>query len=261
MDINYEILDRNTGLISKEEQEKIAGKKVLIAGCGLGSLIAVAAVRLGFHHFVLVDADTVDVSNLNRQEYSSEDIGKKKVDALADRLKTINRHVVIETRPVFVETKNADTLVGNCDIVVDTIDPFESALAVVALHRAARDKGVMVVYPIDSGWGGGAFVFSRESTSIENMLGYSSPEPIEQYTEENLRERFLAYYLGIIPEYFGSVMSDLQTGKISHIPQPISAAYIATAISVTALKRVATEQPIKLAPDMIKFDPYLEQAT
>ena len=58
----------------------------MIAGCGIGSTIAEACVRLGFEHLTLIDKDRVEAHNLNRQDFAAADIGTPKVDALARRL-------------------------------------------------------------------------------------------------------------------------------------------------------------------------------
>ena len=69
---------RNSGYVSAETQAKIRQKTLLIAGCGIGSSVAICAARMGFDKFVLVDGDVVDAHNLNRQFYDFADIASRK---------------------------------------------------------------------------------------------------------------------------------------------------------------------------------------
>ncbi len=67
--------NRNSGYVSPSLQERIRGSRLLIAGCGVGSAVAEAAVRIGFREILLVDADTIEEHNLNRQNFTFDDIG------------------------------------------------------------------------------------------------------------------------------------------------------------------------------------------
>ena len=70
---------KNVLYISPKEQNNIRDIKIVFAGVGLGSVIAEAALRLGFENFVLIDGDTIELSNLNRQNYDNESVNKSKV--------------------------------------------------------------------------------------------------------------------------------------------------------------------------------------
>lgn len=71
---------------------------VLIIGVGtVGSLVSMYFTRIGVSRFILVDCDTVEASNLSRTVYVFEDVGKPKVEALANRLRSVNPGVNIIT--------------------------------------------------------------------------------------------------------------------------------------------------------------------
>ena len=75
-------------------QQKLDHATVGIAGLGgLGSNIAVHLARLGVGRLVLVDFDTVEISNLNRQHYTMKDIGIPKTLALLEQLEAINPYL------------------------------------------------------------------------------------------------------------------------------------------------------------------------
>ena len=92
----------------KELQKKISKEIVAVCGLGgLGSNIAIALARAGIGKLVLIDFDKVDVTNLHRQQYKAEQIGKFKTDALAENLREIAPYIELETHTVCVTEKNA----------------------------------------------------------------------------------------------------------------------------------------------------------
>ncbi|WP_027722101.1 sulfur carrier protein ThiS adenylyltransferase ThiF [Maridesulfovibrio zosterae] len=94
-----------------------------IAGAGgLGSNCAMHLVRCGFKKFVLVDFDRIEESNLNRQFYRMDQLGKFKVDALSNNLLEINPDLDIT---ILHETVNSGNMIGifnDCDVVVEAFD-------------------------------------------------------------------------------------------------------------------------------------------
>lgn len=104
-------------------QQKLDRAAVGIAGLGgLGSNIAVFLARLGVGRLVLVDFDTVEVSNLNRQHYTMRDLGRPKADALRDQLIEINPYLDYETYTTRVTPENAPQLFADCDVVCEAFD-------------------------------------------------------------------------------------------------------------------------------------------
>jgi len=114
--------------------EKLKNKKVGVAGAGgLGSNIAVALVRSGVKKLVIADFDTIELSNLNRQQFFHDQIGRVKVEALKENLLRINPFVKIEALCEMVDEKNAAKIFGDCDILVEA---FDRAAAKVMLAEA-----------------------------------------------------------------------------------------------------------------------------
>jgi sulfur carrier protein ThiS adenylyltransferase len=98
-------------------------KRVGIAGCGgLGSNCAMALARVGVGTLVIVDFDMVEETNLNRQYYFFDQIGMKKVDALAVNLKRACPTVVTEAHALKVVPDNVARLFGSCDVIVEAFD-------------------------------------------------------------------------------------------------------------------------------------------
>lgn len=115
--------------------DAVSHARVAIAGLGgLGSNIAVMLARSGVEHLFLVDFDTVDITNLNRQMYRIPDLGRPKTDALPDILRQINPYLDIQTRCVRVTEDNAAALFGEYPIVCEAFDkPDNKAMLINTL--------------------------------------------------------------------------------------------------------------------------------
>ena len=107
-----QICDKRFGT---EVYEKLRESRVAVAGLGgLGSHIAVMLARSCIGTLRLIDFDYVDISNLNRQEYYVEDIGKPKTECLKEKLLKINPFLHIITDQVRVTGDNAEEIGKNC---------------------------------------------------------------------------------------------------------------------------------------------------
>lgn len=112
--------------VGRAGQEQLKRSRVLLIGAGgLGSPAAMYLAAAGVGTLGIVDGDTVDVSNLQRQILHGEsDLKRPKTASAADALRRINPHVVLELHPVFLDETNALELVAAYDIVVDGTDNF-----------------------------------------------------------------------------------------------------------------------------------------
>lgn len=105
----------------------LAGKKVGIAGAGgLGSNCAAALVRAGVGTLVIADFDSVAESNLDRQFYFADQVGRLKVEALRDNLERIDPGVRTEIHPVRLDPESAAAIFAACDVVVEAFDSAEA---------------------------------------------------------------------------------------------------------------------------------------
>ena len=112
---------------SERIQKKLKDSTVGIAGLGgLGSNAAVALARAGIGHLILVDFDKVELSNLGRQYYFQEDIGKFKTDALKEILSKINPDVNISIINLKLEKGNMDEHFKDADVVIEALDNAET---------------------------------------------------------------------------------------------------------------------------------------
>ncbi len=121
--------------------EKLKSASAAVAGLGgLGSNIAVSLARAGIGKLLLVDHDKVELSNLNRQQYDTLDLGMYKTDALRRSLKRINPYLEIETETVLVTEENAAALFGDFKIVCEAFDRADQkAMLINALLEQCPD--------------------------------------------------------------------------------------------------------------------------
>jgi sulfur carrier protein ThiS adenylyltransferase len=122
---------RNTSQV----YEKVKVSRVGIAGLGgLGSHVAIALARTGVGHLHLVDFDVVEPSNLNRQEYRLNHIGKYKTEALKSQIEEINPYVTVTIDTVKITENNAIDIFQNDDIVCEAFDlPEQKAMLINTL--------------------------------------------------------------------------------------------------------------------------------
>jgi len=109
-------------------QEKLAAARVLCVGAGgLGSPVLAYLAAAGVGRIGIVDDDTVDVTNLQRQIlYTMDDLGAPKAARAADRLRSLNPQIALDPIPVRLRAGNARELVRLYDVVVDGTDTFGS---------------------------------------------------------------------------------------------------------------------------------------
>ena len=124
--------------LSERHGEKIQNifESATVAICGLGGLgsnIAFALARAGIGKLILIDFDSVDITNLHRQQYKANQIGMEKTEALKDNLLEIAPYVAIETHSVRISENNAEELLEEADIICEAFDDAECKAMLVNL--------------------------------------------------------------------------------------------------------------------------------
>jgi molybdopterin/thiamine biosynthesis adenylyltransferase len=127
--------------IGGQGQQVLKAARVLIVGAGgLGAPAALYLAAAGVGVIGVADADTVALSNLQRQViYAVSDIGKLKVDAAANALRALNPHVQVDSHALALNAINVDQVIASYDLVLDGTDNFETRFAVnTACVRAKK---------------------------------------------------------------------------------------------------------------------------
>lgn len=114
-------------------QAKFDAGRVAICGLGgLGSNVAIALARAGVGFLHLIDFDRVDLSNLNRQQYTVDQLGRYKTEALAEALERIAPYCSIRTDTVRVTEENLPALLAEDDVICEAFDRPEAKAMLVS---------------------------------------------------------------------------------------------------------------------------------
>ncbi|MBR3883456.1 MAG: tRNA threonylcarbamoyladenosine dehydratase [Bacteroidaceae bacterium] len=128
-------LQRGELILGEEKQQRLANAHILIVGLGgVGSWVAEMLCRAGVGQFTIIDADIVDVTNINRQMPALQStVGKAKCDVVAERMRAINPKVQLTVVNEFIDEENIRQLLDKTeyDFVVDAIDTLPSKAALI----------------------------------------------------------------------------------------------------------------------------------
>lgn len=217
--------ERTALLLGKASVERLARKRVAVFGVGgVGGFVCEGLVRAGIGAIDIVDKDTVALSNLNRQLIALHStVGKNKVDVLEERLKDINKNLIIKKYKCFFLPETSETFdFREYDYVVDAIDTVTGKIELIL---KAKEAGV----PIISAMGAGnkldptafqvsdiyktsvcplARVMRRElkKRGVEKLkVVYSKEEPIKPQFEEG--EEVVPGSISFVPPALGLIIA------------------------------------------------------
>ena len=217
--------ERTALLLGKASVEKLAEKRVAVFGVGgVGGFVCEGLVRAGIGAIDIVDKDIVAISNINRQLIALHStVGKNKVDVLEERLKDINKDLIIKKYKCFFLPETSETFdFREYDYVVDAIDTVTGKIELIL---KANEAGV----PIISAMGAGnkldptafqvsdiyktsvcplARVMRRElkKRGVEKLkVVYSKEEPIKPQFEEG--EEVVPGSVSFVPPALGLIIA------------------------------------------------------
>ena len=181
-------------------QKKLKGASILLIGTGgLGSPLGLYLASAGVGRIGLVDFDVVDFTNLQRQVlYTTQDVGKPKLEVAKARLSAINPHITIETHEVRLTSENALEILKGYDVIVDGTDNFPTRYLV---NDACVLLGKPNVY-------GSIFRFEGQASVFDSIRGpcyrclYPEPPPpglVPSCAEGGV--------LGILPGIVGTIQA------------------------------------------------------
>lgn len=146
------MFQRTELLIGKENLNKLQHSHVIVFGVGgVGGFAIEALVRSGVGEISIVDFDTVDLTNLNRQIIATQDsIGKLKTSVMRDRLLSINPNVIVHEFPEKFSMENSGLFFKDkkYDYIVDAIDLVTSKLA---LAEIAKNLSIPIISSMGTG--------------------------------------------------------------------------------------------------------------
>lgn len=160
--------------VGVEGQEKISSGRVLIIGAGgLGAPVSLYLAAAGVGTIGIADADTVDLSNLQRQIcHFTKDIGRPKVLSAKEKIEAINPNVKVVTYQEYIDSKNILDIIRDYDFIVDGTDNFPIKFLI-------NDACVMAEKPFSHGgilrFEGQTFTHIPGSACYRCLFGFPPP--------------------------------------------------------------------------------------
>jgi molybdopterin-synthase adenylyltransferase len=183
-------------------QQMLKNARVLIVGAGgLGCPVLQYLSAAGVGTIGIIDFDTIELHNLHRQIlYTAEDVGKKKAETAAQKLKAQNPNVIIEIFNLMLNVDNAEELISKYDVVIDGCDNFETRYIV-------NDTSVKLKKPLVYG----SILKSEGQVAIFNYNGSKhlrdlypeapNPEDVPSCSEVGV--------IGVVPGMIGMMMCSM----------------------------------------------------
>ena len=198
----------------KEGQETLKNASVLLVGAGgLGSPAATYLAAAGVGRIGLVDFDTVEASNLQRQIlYGNSDVGRPKLEAASERLQDLNPHVEVERHELRLTSDNALDIIDDYDVVADGTDNFPTRYLV---NDACVMTGTPNVYASIFRFEGQVSVFATEDGPCYRCLYEEPPPPglVPSCAEGGV--------LGILPGFIGTLQATEVIKLLTGIGEPL----------------------------------------
>lgn len=169
----WEMIIRQMSIVDEREQEKFKSSRIAVIGCGgIGGQTIEMLARMGVGELVLVDEDSFDWTNLNRQTLATtEEIGLVKSEIAKQKIEKINPYVKVTSFNEHVDESNIDKILNDTDIVIDALD---NIITRVIVSRKARDNMIPYIHGAIHGTLGQITVFLSNTKSYEEMFNLPS---------------------------------------------------------------------------------------
>lgn len=169
----WEIISRQMSIVTKSQQTRFKEAKIAVIGCGgIGGAVIEMLARMGIGELNIIDKDSFDMSNLNRQAMSSLDvIGQSKSIVTKEKIGKINPYTKINAFDDELNEKNMNKVLKNCDIAIDALD---NLITRILLSRYTRDVEIPFVHGAIHGTKGQLSIFTHETKSYEELFSLPS---------------------------------------------------------------------------------------
>jgi molybdopterin/thiamine biosynthesis adenylyltransferase len=255
--IYEQAFSRNIGWVTPEEQQRLRGKRVAIAGGGgVGGVHLLTLVRLGVSKFHIADFDTFGLANFNRQVGAMmSTLDQPKIEVLERMARDINPEVEIRLFPEGVNKDNLADFLGGVDLYVDALDFFAFEARQQTFAMCAR-LGVPATTAAPLGMGTALLNFLPGKMSFEEYFGWGELPDLDKairfvvgLAPAGLHRPYL-----VLPE---SVNFAEQRGPSTFMACQLCAGVVAT----EALKILLGRGKVLAAPYGMQFDAYRNKLT
>jgi len=205
---------------TEETQQRLRAARVLVVGLGgLGCPAAMYLAGAGVGTLVLCDGDVVSPTNLHRQLlFDATQLGQRKVEAAAQRLRAINPHIGVETVDRFADLEYLADAVSDFDLVLDGTDNFFTKFAI---NDACEAAGVPLVYGSIFQYEGQVSVFHLRTPDGGDGYSYRDlfPEAPPPGLTQNCGE---AGVIGVLPGVIGCLQAAEAVKVITGLGEPLA---------------------------------------
>lgn len=250
-----EAFQRNRGLITEEEQQKLRNSRVAIAGMGgVGGVHLITLARLGIGKFTIADPDIFEVANFNRQHGASlVNVGRNKAEVMAEVAREINPELDIRIIPAAIGAWNVDEFLAGADLFLDGLDFFAIDARRLVFRRAA-ELGIWAVTAGPIGFSTAWLTFDPCGMTFDQYFDLrEGMSPLEQA---------VAFGVGLAPRATHRHYIDFREVDVARQRGPSAALACELAAGVAAseaLKILVGRGHLRPAPCYGQFDAYVQQ--
>lgn len=182
----WEIISRQMSIVSKSQQTRFKEAIIAVIGCGgIGGAVIEMLARMGVGELNIIDKDSFDMSNLNRQLMSSiAEIRNSKSEVTKERIRLINPYIKVNAFNEELDSDNVEKVIGESQIIIDALDNLATR---VLISRYAKEKELPFVHGAIHGTKGQLTVFTEKTTDYEELFSLPSKgEKLDKNTIDEL---------------------------------------------------------------------------
>jgi molybdopterin/thiamine biosynthesis adenylyltransferase len=177
------------------EQERLRQSRILIVGCGgIGGTVAIILARSGIEKFILIEFDTYDTTNINRQiSCFADTIGRNKAEVVGEDIRRINPNAEVEIYPRLLNHAEIAQLIPKTDVVFPAADDFAFSILV---FREAKRQGKPALLVVPSGTWANVSIILPDGPSIEKIEGIPPDKTYDELKQlfQEKRYKLGTYY-------------------------------------------------------------------
>jgi molybdopterin/thiamine biosynthesis adenylyltransferase len=248
-----EAFSRNLGWLTPQEQQRLRGARVAVAGMGgVGGVHVQGLARLGVGALNLTDFDSFELANFNRQAGAAmSTVGQSKVEVMRSFALDVNPETKVRVFPNGLDEHNLADYLDGVDLLIDAIDFFANGLR-PALYRAARERGIPVVCSAPLGAGASLICFTPDGMTFDDYFGFAGCDDI------TMAVRFMVGMSPRLPQRHYLAYPEIVDFVKHRVPSLGMACQFAAGMAVTATMKLLLQRGgVKAAPHTEQFDAYL----